>query len=289
MAGGEREVVVITGATDGLGRAAAVRLAEEGYRVFAAGRSAEKRASLAQEAKEKRLPLETVEMDVCDDESVRRAVSEVESRAGAIDALVNNAGIAYVAVMEEVRLEHLQQQMETNFIGVVRVTQAVLPGMRKRGRGRIINVSSVAGKMAMPLFGPYSASKHALEGMSDALRLELHPFGIEVVMLEPAYIRTNMEASAVQLSAGYQAASETSPYAGHYRAFRRVWRERTRGSKATPEDFVRELLRALRETPPRARYPVTRRAKTVNWIKRLMSDRQLDKQMLKTFGLQRGK
>jgi len=287
MAEKERETVLITGATDGLGRAAAVRLAEENYRVFAAGRNAAKRESLKKEAWERKLPLETVEMDVCDDESVRRAVGEVERYTDGIDALVNNAGIAYVAVMEEVKLEHLRQQMETNFIGVVRVTQAVLPGMRKRGRGRIVNVSSVAGKMAMPLFGPYSASKHALEGMTDALRLEVHPFGIEVVLLEPAYIRTNMEASAVQLSAEYQAALETSPYAGHYLAFRRVWKARTKDSKATPEDFVRELLRALRETPPRARYPVTRRAKMVNWTKRLLSDRQLDRQMLKTFGLER--
>ena len=283
----ERQTVLITGATDGLGRAAAVRLAEENYRVFAAGRNAAKRESLEKEAWERKLPLETVEMDVCDDESVRRAVVEVERRSDGIDALVNNAGIAYVAVMEEVRLEHLRQQMETNFFGVVRVTQAVLPGMRWRGRGRIINVSSVAGKMSMPLFGPYSASKHALEGMTDALRLEVHPFRIEVVLLEPGYIRTNMEGAAANLSAVYTARVEASPYAQHYLAFRRVWKERTRDSRATPEDFVRELLRALRESPPRPRYPVGRRAKMVNWAKRLLSDRALDRQMLKTFGFER--
>jgi len=283
----ERQTVLITGATDGLGRAAAARLAEENYRVFAAGRNAAKRDALEKEAWERKLPLETVEMDVCDDESVRRAVVEVERRSDGIDALVNNAGIAYVAVMEEVRLEHLRQQMETNFFGVVRVTQAVLPGMRWRGRGRIVNVSSVAGKMSMPLFGPYSASKFALEGMTDALRLELHPFGIEVVLLEPAYIRTNMEGAAANLSAVYTARVEASPYAQHYLAFRRVWKERTRDSRATPEDFVRELLRALRESPPRPRYPVGRRAKMVNWAKRLLSDRALDRQMLKTFGFER--
>jgi len=287
MAKDERQTVLITGATDGLGRAAAVRLAEENYRVFAAGRNAAKRDALEKEAWERKLPLETVEMDVCDDESVRRAVVEVERRSDGIDALVNNAGIAYVAVMEEVRLEHLRQQMETNFFGVVRVTQAVLPGMRWRGRGRIVNVSSVAGKMSMPLFGPYSASKFALEGMTDALRLELHPFGIEVVLLEPAYIRTNMEGAAANLSAVYTARVEASPYAQHYLAFRRVWKERTRDSRATPEDFVRELLRALRESPPRPRYPVGRRAKMVNWAKRLLSDRALDRQMLKTFGFER--
>jgi len=287
MAKDERQTVLITGATDGLGRAAAARLAEENYRVFAAGRNAAKRDALEKEAWERKLPLETVEMDVCDDESVRRAVVEVERRSDGIDALVNNAGIAYVAVMEEVRLEHLRQQMETNFFGVVRVTQAVLPGMRWRGRGRIVNVSSVAGKMSMPLFGPYSASKFALEGMTDALRLELHPFGIEVVLLEPAYIRTNMEGAAANLSAVYTARVEASPYAQHYLAFRRVWKERTRDSRATPEDFVRELLRALRESPPRPRYPVGRRAKMVNWAKRLLSDRALDRQMLKTFGFER--
>src|SRR5712692_3061085 len=186
--------VLITGGTDGLGRAAALLLAEQGYHVFAAGRSSEKRAALDQLAHERDLPLETLEMDVCDDASVARALAEVHTKAGPLDVLVNNAGIGYFATVEEIRMDHLRQQFETNFFGVVRVTQAVLPEMRQRRRGRILNMSSAAGRVALPLFGPYSGSKFALEGMTDALRLELYPFGIGVVLIEPGYIPTNFQA-----------------------------------------------------------------------------------------------
>src|SRR5712692_5408345 len=151
--------VLITGGTDGLGRAIALLLAERGYRVFATGRSAERRAQLDAEARQRKLPLAAVEMDVCDDASVARAVSLVRAQAGPIDVLVNNAGVGYMAVMEEVRLEDLRRQFETNFFGVVRVTQAVLPEMRERRRGRILNMSSAAGRIALPLFGPYYGSK----------------------------------------------------------------------------------------------------------------------------------
>src|SRR2546422_11064010 len=124
--------ILITGATDGLGKAAALLLAENGYRVFAAGRSAEKRVQLDTLANEKGLPLETLEMDVCDDRSVQRAVNLVYQKAGAIDVLINNAGLAYVATVEDMTMEDWRRQFETNFFGVVRVTQAVLPQMRER-------------------------------------------------------------------------------------------------------------------------------------------------------------
>src|SRR6202165_2572699 len=137
------QTVLITGATDGLGKAAALLLAENGYRVFAAGRSAEKRAQLDTFANGKRLPLETLEMDVCDDGSVQRAVASIYQKAGAIDVLINNAGLAYVATVEDMTMEDWRRACETNFFGVVRVTQALLPRMRERRSGRIIMISSV--------------------------------------------------------------------------------------------------------------------------------------------------
>ena len=287
---GELKTVLITGGTDGLGRAAALLLAEPataGYRVFAAGRSAEKRATLAQLARERQLPLETVEMDVCDDASVGRAVAEVRSKAGSIDVLVNSAGVGYIAAMEEITIEHLRQQFETNFFGAVRVIQAVLPGMRQRRSGRILNMSSMAGKIALPLFGPYSGSKFALEGMTDALRLEVYPFGIDVVLIEPGYIPTNFQAASIELSSPYAAAAESSPYARVYRNFQRSWKKSTSRVRYTPEDCARVVLRALRDTPPRPRYRVTRRAVVASWAKRLLSDRALDRFMIRTFRLER--
>ena len=147
------QTVLITGATDGLGKAAALLLAENGYRVFAAGRSAEKRAQLDTLANEKKLPLETLGMDVCDDGSVQRAVNLVYQKAGTIDVLINNAGLAYVATVEDMTMEDWRRQFETNFFGVVRVTQAVLPKMRERRSGRIIMISSVSGLVTPPTQG----------------------------------------------------------------------------------------------------------------------------------------
>src|SRR6266571_1655950 len=171
--------VLITGGTDGLGKAGAILLAERGYRVFAAGRSAEKRARLDALARERKLALESLEMDVCDDASVRNAVQTVMQKAGAIDVLVNNAGVGYLACVEDLQMEDLRKQFETNFFGVVRVTQAVLPHMRERRSGRILMMSSIAGLVSPPTYGAYSGSKHALEGITNALRLELYPFDIE--------------------------------------------------------------------------------------------------------------
>src|ERR1700688_3635278 len=180
---GSQKVVLITGGTDGLGKAAAILLAERGYRVIAAGRSEAKRAELDTLAKAKNLPLSTVEMDVCSDASVNAAIRAVLASWRAIDVLINNAGIGYMAVVEELTMADFKQQFETNVFGVLRVTQAVLPQMRERRSGRILMLSSVAGLLTPPTYGAYSSSKHALEGLSNALRLELYPFNIEVVLI----------------------------------------------------------------------------------------------------------
>ncbi len=277
--------VLITGATDGLGRAMAVFLAANGYRVFAAGRSAEKRASLDRLAAERNLRIETLDMDVSDDASVSRGVGRVLDRAGRIDVLINNAGVAYVAVLEELRLDDLRKQYETNVIGVLRVTQAVLPAMRERRSGRILNMSSIAGKIASPLMGAYASSKHALEGLSDSLRLELAPFGVRVVLIEPGFIPTNMSNASLDLSAAYAAKAEKSPYAAVYRSFRDSWKKTTSAPRTTPEDCARVILRAILDSPPRPRYTVTPHARFGVLAKRLLSDRMLDKRILHSMGL----
>jgi NAD(P)-dependent dehydrogenase (short-subunit alcohol dehydrogenase family) len=278
--------VLVTGATDGLGRGTAIFLAKRGYRVFAAGRNAQKRAALEIEAKKENLALETLEMDVTDDASVNRAVTEIENRAGSVEILVNNAGIAIVAAMEEVSQADLHKQFETNVFGVVRVSQRVLPAMRERRRGRIINLSSVAGKMASPLFGPYAGSKHAVEAISDAMRIELVPFGIQVVLIEPGYIQSNMETSALELSSSYVTKAPSSPYAKVYEGFQRSWGRISSDKTYKPEDCARVILRAIQDARPNARYPVTKNAYAVRWMKRLLSDRMLDRIFLHDYGLQ---
>ena len=275
--------VLITGGTDGLGRAAAVLLAQRGYRVFATGRNAVRRAALDAFARERKLPLATVEMDVCDDASVEHTIAEVRAQAGPIDVLINNAGIGYLAPMEVVRLEHLRQQFETNFFAVVRVTQRVLPEMREQRRGRILNMSSAAGRIVQPLFGPYSSSKYALEAISDALRLEVAPFGVHVVLIEPGYIQTGFQAASVELSSPYAADAESGPYATLYKNFIRNRNKSVGASPYTPEDCARVILRAIEDNPPRPRYTVTRLAWMVNWIKRLLPDRTVDRFLIRNF------
>jgi NAD(P)-dependent dehydrogenase (short-subunit alcohol dehydrogenase family) len=279
------KVVLITGGTDGLGKAAAILLAERGYRVIAAGRSAAKRAELEVFAKSNSLPLSTVELDVCSNRSVPAAVESVLSAHGQIDVLINNAGVGYMAVVEELKMEDLKQQFETNLFGVLRVTQAVLRGMRERQSGRILMLSSVAGLVTPPTYGAYSSSKHALEGLSNALRLELYPFNIPVVLIEPGYIATNFQQTAKDLAQPYVEAAKTSPYQKIYAG---AWAGANQGrgsSKTTPEDCARVILRAIESPNPRARYGVTPLATLVKWAKRLASDRVLDVFLRKKYGV----
>ncbi len=282
---GDGRIALITGGTDGLGRATAVMLAEHGYRVFAAGRNAERVAALQQLAQERKLPLTAMELDVCDDASVERAVMQIEKSAGTVDVLVNNAGIAIAAVMEEITLADLRRQFETNYFGLVRMSQRVLPGMRRKLSGRIINMSSIGGKITSPLFGPYSSSKHAVEAVSDAMRLEVYPFGIQVVLIEPGYIPTSMNRNAGELSSAYAKGAEQSPYKAVYQGFLNAWGKTTKSSQYTPEDCARVILHAIEDEPPRARYPVTKQAKIGILMRRLLSDRAMDRQMRKTMGI----
>jgi NAD(P)-dependent dehydrogenase (short-subunit alcohol dehydrogenase family) len=278
-------IALITGGTDGLGRAAAVMLAERGYRVFAGGRNAERIAGLQQLADERKLPLTAMELDVCDDASVDRAVTKIEKSAGTVDVLVNNAGIAIAAVMEEITLADLRKQYETNFFGLVRMAQRVLPGMRRKLSGRIINMSSIAGKLTSPLFGPYSSSKHAVEAISDAMRLEVYPFGIQVVLIEPGYIHTSMSRNAGELSSAYAKGAEQSPYKAVYQGFLNAWGKTTKSSHYTPEDCARVVVRAIEDEPPRARYAVTREAKLGILARRFLPDRVMDRQLRKAMGI----
>jgi NAD(P)-dependent dehydrogenase (short-subunit alcohol dehydrogenase family) len=279
--------VLITGATDGLGKAAALLLAERGYRLFAAGRSAEKRAQLDALAREKKLPLETLEMDVCDDASVNAGVLSVLNKAGAIDVLINNAGLVYAGAVEELRLEDWRKQFETNFFGVLRVTQAILPHMRERQKGRILMMSSVSGIVTPPTQGAYSASKHAIEAVANAMRSELYPFGIETILIEPGYIVTNIQQTAMELAQPYQEEIRNGPYAKIYATYWSSAKSTRAQSKTTPEDCARIMLEAIEAPRPKARYGVTPLATLVKWGKRLLSDRAADRLIRRRYGIRR--
>jgi NAD(P)-dependent dehydrogenase (short-subunit alcohol dehydrogenase family) len=275
--------VLITGATDGLGKAMALLLAERGYHVFAAGRSAEKRAELDRVAAQKRLPLETLELDVTDDASVQRAANAVLQKFGHIDVLINNAGVAYVGTVEDLSIEDWHRQFDTNFFGVVRVTQAVLPHMRERKKGRIVLISSVAGLVTAPAQGGYSASKHALEALGNALRLELQPFGIHTVLIEPGFIMTGIQQAAQDLAKPYAENISSGPYAKLYAAFLSSAKTASETSKTTPEDCARIVLQAIEAPTPKPRYGITPTATLVKWCKRLLTDSFMDRMTLHRF------
>jgi NAD(P)-dependent dehydrogenase (short-subunit alcohol dehydrogenase family) len=285
---GKLKTAVVTGATDGLGRATALMLAANGYRVFAGGRNAAKLASVQEEASQRKLALTALEMDVTSDDSVDRAIVAIQKAAGTIDILVNNAGIGFIAPMEEISLADLRRQYETNVFGVVRVTQHVLPGMRAQRRGRIVNMSSVAGKVSNPLFGVYSSSKFALESISDAWRLELDQFGIQVILIEPGIIPSGMEGAARELSSAY-IVREPGPYAAMKSGFESLWAKESAKAKTTPDDCARIIMNALRAARPKARYPVTSTATAVTYLRRILSDRTMDRLILGQYKLPKGK
>jgi NAD(P)-dependent dehydrogenase (short-subunit alcohol dehydrogenase family) len=279
------QTVLITGATEGLGKAAALLLAERGYRVFAAGRSAEKRAQLDARARQQKLPLESLEMDVCDDSSVKSAVAAVYQKSGAIDVLINNAGLVYVGAVEDLRLEDWRRQFETNFFGVIRVTQAVLPQMRERRKGRILMMSSVSGFVTPPTQGAYSASKHAIEALSNALRYELYPFGIHTILVQPGYIVTNIQKTAMQLTQKYEEKFKTGPYAKIYASYLGSATSTRAQSKTTPEDCARIMLKAIEAPQPKARYGVTPLAIFAKIAKWLLTDRAADRLIRRRYGI----
>jgi len=279
------KTALVTGGTDGLGRAAAILLAQNGYRVFAGGRNTDRLAALDQLARERKLPLQAIELDVTDDPSVKRAVSEIERRAGPVDVLVNNAGIAIAAVIEEMAIEDFRRVYETNVFGAIRVAQRVLPEMRRRRGGRIVNMSSISGRIAVPLMGAYASSKYALEAVSDSLRLEVYPFGIHVALIEPGYIPTSMNRTAAELSSSYAKNAQQSPYVGIYQRFLSSWQKTRKASKYKPEDCARVVLRAIEDDPPRARYVVTSEAKMGILARWLLPDGALDRSIRKKLRL----
>lgn len=184
------KVALVTGASSGFGLLTSISLAQRGLRVFATMRSPAGRDALDDAAARAGVDLDVVALDVTDERSVRDAVQGIEAAAGGIDVLVNNAGIAVAGLFEDLALDELREQLETNVLGLVRTTQAVLPGMRRRGGGRIVNVSSAGGKLPTPMLSGYCGTKAAVDAVSEALRIEARRFGVSVSVVAPGTFKT---------------------------------------------------------------------------------------------------
>jgi NAD(P)-dependent dehydrogenase (short-subunit alcohol dehydrogenase family) len=247
----KKQTVLITGATAGIGRHAALHLARAGWRVFATGRNRAALDALAAEAAG--TGLETLELDVTDAASIARAKNEIDRRTKGtgLDALVNNAGYSQPGPLEEVSDGDLRAVFETNVFGLMAVARAFIPAMRERGRGRIVNVSSVMGRLTMPFNGAYCATKYAVEALSDALRNELAVFGIQVVIIEPGPIRTNFNDTAMRNMENYRA--NPSPYAGIAEKADDIIKE-IEARSFGPEVVTKAIEKALTARKPAARY-----------------------------------
>ncbi|HEY3192718.1 MAG TPA: SDR family NAD(P)-dependent oxidoreductase [Solirubrobacterales bacterium] len=262
--------VLITGCSTGIGRATAERLAEDGWNVHATARRPESIEDLQKKG------CKTHALDVTDERSMERAVEEAE-RDGPIGALVNNAGYSQSGAIETIPMESVRRQFETNVFGLVRMCQLVLPGMRGVGSGRIVNLSSMGGKLTFPGGGIYHATKHAVEALSDALRFEVKNFGIDVVVIEPGLIITEFGETA----AGSMIELDHGPYAKFNQDVARVTANAYTGPMARfgagPEAVAAKISKAITARRPRTRYKVTPSAGVMMGMRRAMTDRMWDR------------
>jgi NAD(P)-dependent dehydrogenase (short-subunit alcohol dehydrogenase family) len=274
MADHPSQAVLITGCSTGIGRATAERLAERGFTVYATARRVEAIADL--EARGCRV----LALDVTDEDSMQAAVGTVCAEHGAVGALVNNAGYSQSGAIEDVPLEEVRRQFETNVFGLVRMCQLVLPGMRAQHHGRIVNVSSMGANFTFPGGGFYHATKYAVEAISDALRFEVKGFGIDVVIVQPGIIRTGFAETATH------AIDDATPEHGPYERFNHAVAASTqsayeRGPLAKlgggPETVARTIERAIASRAPKIRYRVTPSARLLVGQRALMTDGMWDR------------
>ncbi|MGH2978967.1 MAG: SDR family oxidoreductase [Solirubrobacterales bacterium] len=271
---GGRGAVVITGASTGIGRACALDLDSRGFRVFAGVRRDED----AERLRSDRPSIEPLRIDVTDADSIAAARDRVTEAVGGagLAGLVNNAGIAVPGPLEHLPIDEFRRQMEVNLVGQVAVTQAFLPLVRT-ARGRIVNIGSIGGRVALPLLGPYAASKHAMEGISDSLRRELRPWGIEVSLVRPGPIATEIwdrgNANADELLERMPDAA--ADYGAAIAAARSFAAQRTR--EAVPPSAVAKVVaHALTADRPRTRYLVGPRARLLATLRAVLPDRWFD-------------
>jgi NAD(P)-dependent dehydrogenase (short-subunit alcohol dehydrogenase family) len=264
----DRPVVLITGCSSGIGAETARCFAGQGFRVFASMRRPEAGAELRREAAAAGWTLTTPPLDVTSDSSVGMAVSDLLAETGGrIDVVVNNAGYYCMGAVEETSPAELAAQMDTNLLGVLRVVRAVVPVMRAAGRGTVVNVSSISGVVVLPLVGPYHASKFALEALTEALRYELHPFGVRVVAVEPGPMASAFHHNEVRVRASGAA---DSPYAAMTAVYDRASAKLRRGPAA---DVARTILRAATARRPRLRWRVGPTSFTGGILRRFVPDR----------------
>ena len=260
------KIALVTGSSSGIGFETALALARENYFTFASMRNTDKAGTIQEIAKKENLNLEVIELDVDKEESIKSAVKKIQEQKGRIDVLVNNAGYGLFGCVEDITIDDLKAQFETNFFGVVRLIQEISPIMRKTGSGIIVNVSSVAGRIGFPGTPAYISSKFALEGLSECMRYELSPFGIKTIIIEPGVIKTDFF-SSMKVAKG----KPDSPY-------KEITEKVMNGVKmmaemgTLPDEVAKTIIKAIQTEEPLPRYIVGSDASMFLEAKKMKTD-----------------
>lgn len=277
----KNKLALVTGSASGIGLAAAEALRAAGLTVYASARRAESLKDLEQRG------FLTVQLDVTDDASMRAAVEHIAAQHGAVDVLVNNAGYGQNGPLEVLAVNDVRRQFETNVFGLVRLSQLVLPGMRRKGWGRVINVGSIGGTFSTPGAGAYHASKFAVEALSDALRAEVKGFGIDVALIQPTGVYTSFDR---KFALTYPEVPPGSPYSffieNHARAATAIFEGRNMAGVVTAEAVAKRIVHAATAPHPRTRYKIGLSAHVFFRLRRSLSDRAWDRMMLMQFPMQ---
>lgn len=264
------KTILVTGASSGIGKATAIYLAQNGYTVYGAARRIDKLQELVAYG------VKPVSLDVTDEESAKNCIHKIYKEAGSIDVLVNNAGSGFYGALEDVPLADGKNMMEVNVFGVARLIQLVLPGMRENKSGKIVNISSIGGKIGMPMGTWYNASKFAIEGMSDALRNEVKQFGIDVIVVEPGGTNTEMKD-------GLDYVTRVSGKTAYSKLAESVVKMYTEMKGSEPVVIAKLIKRSIEARKPKTRYAGGEMAKPMLFMKKLLSDKLFDKILMTSF------
>jgi NAD(P)-dependent dehydrogenase (short-subunit alcohol dehydrogenase family) len=270
-----KRVAVVTGSSSGIGLETALLLARSGFQTYATMRNLKKSQNITEIANIENLPLTVIQLDVDDDRSVKDAISPIVTENKRIDVLVNNAGYGLFSPIEDVTLSQVKEQFETNFFGVVRVTREVLPIMRKQRKGTIVNVSSGAGRVGIPVLSAYAATKFALEGFSESMRYELKEWGINIVIIEPGAIKTKVFEN---VKTGDVRSSSESPYADLIERASKGFGKMMDNSSA-PKLVAEAILNAITSKEPEIRYVVGDDAEYMMKIRKNSTDKEFENWM----------
>jgi NAD(P)-dependent dehydrogenase (short-subunit alcohol dehydrogenase family) len=271
------KVALVTGASSGIGEATAIKLNEAGFTTYAAARRVERMDHL------KKLGIRPIAMDVTDDESMQAGVQQIVSESGRIDVLVNNAGYGSYGALEDVPIAEAKAQFEVNVFGAARLAQLVLPHMRAQRSGKIVNITSMGGRIYTPLGAWYHATKYALEGLSDCLRMEVKQFGIDVIVIEPGGVRSEWGGIAAEK---VREVSSSGPYAKQGNAVATsLSSETTRKRSSPPELIAKTIVTAVSSRRPRTRYAVGYGAKPMIFLHNILPNRWFDSIIMRAAGI----